>query len=101
MLQENERQEFNRSSPTISYSCVIVCAAPQAPENMVNIDNVVTIADFRPKTSLSFDQIMIIARRKIKHHSSMLKPVIITCVGNQVPCDDPSHLAKALQIVCD
>ena len=64
MLRENERREFDSSSVIVSYSCVIVCAAPQAPENMVNIDNVATMADFRPKTSLSFDQIMIIPKKK-------------------------------------
>lgn len=62
LIANNERQEFDLSSLIVSYSCVIVCAAPQAPENMVNIDNVATIADFRPKTSLSFDQMMIIPR---------------------------------------
>ncbi|CAG8957351.1 hypothetical protein HYFRA_00010777 [Hymenoscyphus fraxineus] len=42
----------------MTYSCVILCAAPQAPEKTVKTRSEVKRSDFRPKISLNFAQII-------------------------------------------
>lgn len=47
-------EEFEKATS----SCVVVCAAPHAPEKAVRRNTAVMIVDFRPNTSLSLDQMI-------------------------------------------
>ena len=55
------------------YSCVVVCDAPQAPENRTKITTDVITVSFRPKISLNFDQMI----RKPISKSITMKEVFV------------------------
>lgn len=85
-----------------TYSCVIVCAPPQAPEKIVNMAREEMVHVLRPRISLNFAQMMINPRVKVIDEKSEIKLMTtLTSVCQKITRQDPPRLSVALQVVGD
>lgn len=88
-----------------AHSCVIVWAAPQAPEKIVKIERKVIRISLRPRISLNFAEIIKNPIHDVKEMSNVMATIkiyqLLTCIGDEICGDDPSTVDESLQVIGD
>ena len=84
-----------------AYSCLVVCAAPQAPENRVKNATAEIMDNFRPNMSLNLAHMTRKPVNEINRNLLVERFRAFTCVCQQISYDNPATMTERLEVIGD